>query len=126
MTQLAGAIETMAQQMTQAAATDPTAALIEGQNKLIDAQEEMVAAQAGMAEAQANFQAKLFTALTGGEDEGLGGDAEARMRLRSMDTQMLQILEEISAGRQELMDDLRSEITKLSRAVRQNGGGGTG
>jgi hypothetical protein len=39
------------------------------------------------------------------QNEGL--DAESRMRLRSIDVQMLRILEEISAGRQESLNELR-------------------
>ena len=41
---------------------------------------------------------------------GEGMDAESRMRLRSIDVQMLRILEEISAGRQESMAELRKDI----------------
>ncbi|MEC8016326.1 MAG: biopolymer transporter ExbB [Pseudomonadota bacterium] len=41
-------------------------------------------------------------------DSGL--DAESRMRLRSIDVQMLRILEEISAGRQESLAELRKDI----------------
>ncbi|MFW2587881.1 biopolymer transporter ExbB [Sagittula sp. SSi028] len=48
-------------------------------------------------------------------NEGL--DAESRMRLRSIDVQMLRILEEISAGRQESMAELRTDISALSRAI---------
>ncbi|WP_418594665.1 biopolymer transporter ExbB [Ponticoccus sp. (in: a-proteobacteria)] len=47
--------------------------------------------------------------------EGL--DAESRMRLRSIDVQMLRILEEISAGRQESMAELRTDIAALTRAL---------
>jgi len=47
--------------------------------------------------------------------EGL--DAESRMRLRSIDVQMLRILEEISAGRQESMAELRTDIAALGRAM---------
>ncbi len=46
-----------------------------------------------------------------------GGDAESRMRLRSIDVQMLRILEEISAGRQETMAELRQEISMLVKAL---------
>ncbi len=46
-------------------------------------------------------------------------DAESRMRLRSIDVQLLRILEEISAGRQESMSDLRSDIGGLTNAIRQ-------
>ena len=55
------------------------------------------------------------------ESQGQGGDgidAESRMRLRSIDVQMLRILEEISAGRQESMSELRMDIAKLTDAVR--------
>lgn len=51
-----------------------------------------------------------------GED---GLDAESRMRLRSIDVQLLRILEEISAGRQESVADLRSDIAGLTNAIRQ-------
>ena len=49
---------------------------------------------------------------------GDGLDAESRMRLRSIDVQLLRILEEMSAGRQEAMADLRGEIGQLVRALR--------
>ncbi|MEN8895439.1 MAG: biopolymer transporter ExbB [Yoonia sp.] len=52
-------------------------------------------------------------------DSGVDGiDAESRMRLRSIDVQMLRILEEMSAGRQETVADLRADIAALTRAVR--------
>ena len=44
-------------------------------------------------------------------------DAESRMRLRSIDVQLLRILEEMSAGRQESMADLRADLSALTRAV---------
>jgi len=46
-----------------------------------------------------------------------GMDAESRMRLRSIDVQMLRILEEISAGRQESTADLRGELIALRKAI---------
>jgi len=46
-------------------------------------------------------------------------EAETRLRLRSMDVQLVRILEELSAGRQESMADLRSDLTALTQAVRQ-------
>ncbi|MEO9685267.1 MAG: biopolymer transporter ExbB, partial [Tateyamaria sp.] len=56
-----------------------------------------------------------------------------RMRLRSIDVQMLRILEEISAGRQETMAELRTDISALASALsqphgqnRKQGGGGRG
>ena len=45
--------------------------------------------------------------------------AETRLRLRSMDLQLLRILEELSAGRVESVADLRADIAGLTQAVRQ-------
>lgn len=53
------------------------------------------------------------------QDTGDGIDAESRMRLRSIDVQMLRILEEISAGRQESMAELRTDIQMLAKALSQ-------
>jgi hypothetical protein len=51
--------------------------------------------------------------------EAGGADAESRMRLRSIDVQLLRILEELSAGRQESVTDLRADIATLTQAIRQ-------
>ena len=56
-----------------------------------------------------------FETLGGGGEGGI--DAESRMRLRSIDVQMLRILEEISAGRQESMAELRTDISALAQAL---------
>jgi hypothetical protein len=68
---------------------------------------------------------RIAKAQEGAAAEG-GADAENRMRLRSIDVQLLRILEEIAAGRQESMADLRADITTLTNAVRQLGRGGGG
>ncbi|MBP1805733.1 biopolymer transporter ExbB [Rubellimicrobium aerolatum] len=47
-----------------------------------------------------------------------GADAESRMRLRSIDVQLLRILEEISAGRQETLAELRTDLANLARTLR--------
>ncbi|MDW3224995.1 MAG: biopolymer transporter ExbB [Paracoccaceae bacterium] len=63
-------------------------------------------------------QERLISALET-QTHGDGGmDAESRMRLRSIDVQMLRILEEISAGRQESMAELRMDLSKLTDALR--------
>ncbi|MBS8226329.1 biopolymer transporter ExbB [Vannielia litorea] len=50
---------------------------------------------------------------------GEGGvDAESRMRLRSIDTQLLAIHEDIAAGRQESVAGLRADIAALTRVIR--------
>ena len=72
--------------------------------RLVESQERLSAAIEGMA-----------------GDGGPNVDAESRMRLRSMDVQMLRILEEISAGRQESIGELRADIAQLTKAVRLMG-----
>ncbi|MBT8413814.1 MAG: biopolymer transporter ExbB [Boseongicola sp.] len=64
-------------------------------------------------------QERLSEAIETLVTEGTGQvDAESRMRLRSMDVQMLRILEEMSAGRQESLTELRSDLGQLTKAVR--------
>jgi len=70
----------------------------------------------------AEGQERLIAALTGAEG-GAHSDAESRMRLRSIDVQLLKILEELSAGRAESLADLRADLTGLTTAVRQLGRG---
>lgn len=59
-----------------------------------------------------------FLEAQGGGD---GIDAESRMRLRSIDVQMLRILEEISAGRQETMTEIRTDLAALIRTMDNSG-----
>jgi hypothetical protein len=44
-------------------------------------------------------------------------DAESRMRLRSIDVQLLRLLEEVSAGRQEMLAELRADLAALGRSM---------
>ena len=44
-------------------------------------------------------------------------DAESRMRLRSIDVQLLRLLEEISTGRQETTIALRRQLERLTSAI---------
>ncbi len=71
----------------------------------------------------AESQERLIEKLEARGDEGV--DAESRMRLRSIDVQMLRILEEISAGRQESMTELRTDLAALRR-VFEDGAKGSG
>lgn len=66
----------------------------------------------------AEGQDRLVKALAP-EDGSAGPDAEQRMRLRSIDVQLLRILEELAAGRQESMTELRADLGALTAAVRQ-------
>lgn len=76
--------------------------------------------QAALLRRIAEGQEKLLEALQAGEG-GSGSDPESRMRLRSIDVQLLRILEEMSAGRQETLTDLKSDIAQLTAAIRQLG-----
>ena len=69
----------------------------------------------------AEGQSQLVHLLENQANLGAGGqmDAESRMRLRSIDVQLLRILEEMAAGRQETTTDLRSDIAALTKAVHQ-------
>ena len=70
----------------------------------------------------AEGQDRLIDVLQGREVAGSEHlDAESRMRLRSIDVQLLRILEELSAGRQESTSELRSEIAELTRVLRSLG-----
>ena len=65
----------------------------------------------------AESQTALFQAM---KDTGLDGiDAESRMRLRSIDVGLMRVLEEMSAGRQEVVQDLRADLAGLTRVLRQ-------
>ena len=76
--------------------------------------------QAALLRRIAEGQEKLLAALESGE-AGNGSDPESRMRLRSIDVQLLRILEEMAAGRQETISDLRTDIGQLTSAIRQLG-----
>jgi uncharacterized membrane protein (DUF485 family)/DNA-binding transcriptional MerR regulator len=92
---LAIAVGQLAQKLEERDTSPALARLAEGQERMIVAIERLGAHLA----------------------EG-GTDPEARMRLRSIDVQLLRILEEISAGRQESMAELRSDLTNLARSLR--------
>lgn len=54
------------------------------------------------------------------KDSGMEGiDAESRMRLRSIDVGLMRVLEEMNAGRQEVLQDIRTDIAALGRSMRQ-------
>lgn len=66
-----------------------------------------------VAEGQEALVAKL------GDSAGAPDDSEARMRLRSIDVQLLRILEELAAGRQETISDIRTDLSTLTKEVRR-------
>jgi hypothetical protein len=66
----------------------------------------------------ASGQERLIELIEAQAGQGDGIDAESRMRLRSIDVQMLRLLEELSAGRQESIAAIRMDINKLVEVLR--------
>ena len=62
-------------------------------------------------------QKQLFDFLKSKESVEGGIDAESRMRLRSIDVQMLHISEEIAVGRQEAIKAIKEEIANLADSL---------
>jgi hypothetical protein len=87
---------------------------------------QLAEAQVATLEQIAEGQDRMIAALATGDGGGTQTDAESRMRLRSIDVQLLRILEEMSAGRQETLADLRGDIAALTAAIRQLGRSSTG
>ena len=56
---------------------------------------------------------------TGGGAGGEGMDPETRDRIRNIDRQLLRMTEEVAAGRQDAVGELRAEIGGLTRALTQ-------
>ena len=132
--QVAEGFDALAQALTQLIERDDTgsgitaalARIADGQDRLIDGHNRIVSGQDRVALGQERLvdgQNRMIAALTAPEG-GAHVDAESRMRLRSIDVQMLRILEEISAGRQESIADLRADLGALTASVRQLARGG--
>jgi len=124
---MAGVVDHMAEQMEQLqqlfARSDASRAQVdEKMGKLADAVDRMTTriegtdpASAALERVAAGQERLIATLEAQGSGEGI--DAESRMRLRSIDVQMLRILEEISAGRQETMAELRHDISLLAKVL---------
>ncbi len=124
-----GALDTLAEQMEalqglylQAdagrAETDARLAAVSAALERLSDRMEGGGAQAEALQRIADGQDRVVAALASPEASP-HADAESRMRLRSIDVQLLRILEEISAGRQESMTDLRGDLAALTAAIRQ-------
>jgi len=104
---------------------DRIAQLAEAVERLVSRMEDEDSAKSAVLVRIADGQERLVDALVGAEG-GAHSDAESRMRLRSIDVQLLRILEEISAGRQESITDLRSDLAALITSIRQLSRGAVG
>lgn len=76
-------------------------------------------ADAAVFERIAASQDKIAGLLEHREEEGGALDPDSRMRLRNIDVQLLRILEEMAAGRQDSVAELRQEIAALTETIRQ-------
>jgi chromosome segregation ATPase len=63
-------------------------------------------------------QEKLLEVLSNMEKND-AVDAESRMRLRSIDVQMLHLMEDLAAGRQETIASIRADVHALTNALVQ-------
>ncbi|MFQ5623456.1 MAG: biopolymer transporter ExbB [Paracoccaceae bacterium] len=95
--------------------------LVEAQGRVVAEQERGLNAQAQNAAAQERLievQERMAQLLQENLEEGGGLDSEARMRLRNIDVQLLRILEEMAAGRQDTMAELRQDLAALVQSIR--------
>ena len=74
----------------------------------------------GLLENFTKSQKQLLDFLKSKEMPEGGIDAESRMRLRSIDVQMLHISEEIAVGRQEAIKAIREEVANLAKSLQSN------
>ncbi len=106
LTEVAMAVTALTRTMQHGArSADLLERIAEGQERLHETQRQILQRPAPAREAEA---------------PETGGDAEARMRLRSIDVQLLRILEEMAAGRQETVAELRVDIAALIRELRRS------
>ncbi|WP_246035936.1 biopolymer transporter ExbB [Aliishimia ponticola] len=120
---LSGVVDHMAEQMeslqqmftdsdvSRAMVDEKLGKLADSMTRLVDKFDSGDAATQAL-ERVAEGQERLI-GLMEKQGAGEGLDAESRMRLRSIDVQMLRLLEEISAGRQESVGELRSDLREV-------------
>ena len=90
------------------------------QDKFIDNIEENRSNINGLLESFNQSQKQIVDFLKSKETTEGGIDAESRMRLRSIDVQMLHISEEIAVGRQEAIKAIREEVANLASSIQSN------
>ncbi len=88
--------------------------------KFIKVFEENRSNMEGLLENFNKSQKQLLDFLKSKEMTDGGLDAESRMRLRSIDVQMLHISEEIAVGRQEAIKAIREEVASLAKSLQSN------
>jgi hypothetical protein len=87
---------------------------------------DQLRAQQQMGQRVADSQGDIRTVLTKlidvAQSGGLGIDSQSRAHLRNIDTQLTHVLQEVSQGRNQSVQELRSEIKLLARTIAAVGG----
>ncbi|WP_249218820.1 biopolymer transporter ExbB [Falsirhodobacter algicola] len=136
---VAGVLDMMSQQMDELrdlfaeseavrrASDDRAGQLAHAIEGLLHRSTEQDDAHARMADAQtaaltriAEGQARMADAMeVSAAKDAPHADAEYRARLRSIDSQLLRLLEELAVGRQEAVAELRADLAQLTSTLRQ-------
>jgi len=129
----AGMLDYMAEQMEalQAVAADAARARAEAEARLgglaevmerlagrLANENDLADALAKLARAQERMVALLDQPGGGSGETVTADDPETRQRLRSIDAQLVRILEELAVGRQESVAELRTDLAQLTGAIR--------
>ncbi|WP_435166941.1 biopolymer transporter ExbB [Falsirhodobacter sp. 1013] len=109
------------------ASDDRSAQLTDQIGRLLARSEQQDQAHARLADAQtaalariADGQGRMADAMeVSAAKDAPHADAEYRSRLRSIDNQLLRLLEELAVGRQETTAELRADLAQLTHTLRQ-------
>jgi len=106
------------------------AASVERLSQKVSEDANINATLARIAEGQENLIAAINAVTARPMSDAEAMEAETRSRLRSIDVQLLRILEELTAGRQESTTELRRDLARLTRVIEiaadPNSGAGQG
>ncbi|RMH49417.1 MAG: biopolymer transporter ExbB [Alphaproteobacteria bacterium] len=80
--------------------------------------EAPVTAQLAALDRIADGQERLISTIVETRHDGGGVDAESRMRLRSIDVQLLRLFEEVASGREEAVNEIRADLATMTRLLR--------
>jgi len=115
LTGVAQSVTTLTDQMRQNdQAIQALAQVAAGQTQIIEGQARIAQVQ----ERVATLMEQQIEA-GGGVAGDHGIDPESKMRLRSIDVQLLRILEDMAAGRQEAIAELRGDLAALNMTIKQ-------
>jgi hypothetical protein len=107
-----------AMEVSMARATETDARLVQLAEAMAAPRPEPQSLDPALFERIAAAQERVATLLEARDEETGRLDAETRARLRSLDTQVLRILEDLAAGRQDLVTEIRQDIQGLAEVLR--------